>query len=65
MNKDSQLTSFIKSISWRIVATLTTIGIAYFLTGEVKTALSIGAIEFVLKFIVYYAHERVWVRLTK
>jgi uncharacterized membrane protein len=34
--------------------------IAYIVTGELGTAAIIGGIEFVLKFIMYYGHERAW-----
>ena len=58
--KESHLRSLLKATSWRVIATLTTTLIAYFITGEVETALTIGSIEFVLKFAIYYAHERAW-----
>lgn len=58
--RESPLRSLLKALSWRIVATTTTGLIAYFITGDVTLALSIGGIEFVLKFFIYYAHERVW-----
>jgi len=58
--KESHLRSLLKATSWRILATITTTVIAYFITGEVETALTIGGIEFVLKFAIYYAHERAW-----
>ena len=58
--KESHLRSLLKATSWRILATLTTTLIAYFITGEIETALTIGSIEFVLKFLIYYAHERLW-----
>lgn len=56
----SRTRSLAKALTWRVTATLTTALIAYFVTGEVKTAVLIGGIEFVLKFIIYYCHERVW-----
>ena len=58
--KESHLRSLLKAMSWRILATLTTILIAYFITGEIDVALMIGGIEFVLKFLIYYLHERAW-----
>ncbi len=58
--KESHLRSLLKAFSWRIVATLTTGLIAYFITGEIDTAVMIGSIEFVLKFGIYYLHERAW-----
>lgn len=58
--RESPLRSLLKAFSWRIVATTTTALIAFFITGDVATALSIGGIEFVLKFVIYYLHERAW-----
>ena len=57
---ESHLRSLMKAMSWRILATLTTILIAYFITGQIDIALMIGSIEFVLKFLIYYLHERAW-----
>jgi len=34
--------------------------IAYFITGEVNQALTIGGIEFFGKLLIYYLHERAW-----
>ncbi len=58
--RESPIRSLLKAFSWRIVATTTTALIAYFITGDVATAISIGSIEFVLKFFIYYLHERAW-----
>ena len=52
--------SLVKAISWRTIGTLDTITIAYFLTGQIKTAVSIGAIEIITKMILYFFHERLW-----
>ena len=60
MSKDSHIRSVLKGITWRIIATTTTTTIAYFITGEITTALSIGGIEFVGKVFIYYLHERLW-----
>ena len=61
---ESPLRSAVKGVTWRLVATFTTILIVYFITGEQAKALQIGAIEFVPKFVVYYFHERAWVRIS-
>ena len=58
--RESPLRSLLKAFSWRIVATTTTALIAFFITGDIATAISIGSIEFVLKFFIYYGHERAW-----
>ena len=49
-----------KAITWRLIATLDTFIIAWFITGEVIVAASIITIEVITKFIFYYFHERAW-----
>jgi len=63
--KYSNFKSFIKSISWRIVGTIDTIVISFFITGQMKMALSIGSIEVISKIVLYYFHERAWEKVTK
>lgn len=58
-------TSLIKSLSWRMLATLTTIIISYAVTKEIKFAMTIGGIEVIAKILLYYVHERVWCRISK
>jgi len=50
----------LKTISWRIMATVDTIIISYLITGKISLALSIGFFEFITKLILYYIHERLW-----
>lgn len=52
--------SIIKSVSWRILSTLTTILIVFIVTKNKSFAISIGAFEMIIKILVYYFHERVW-----
>jgi uncharacterized membrane protein len=54
----------VKSLVWRIIATLTGATIAWFLTGEIETAGKFIIIEFPLKMIIYYMHERGWESIT-
>lgn len=58
--KESHLRSILKGFTWRIIATSTTITIAYFITGTIGDALKIGFIEFFGKIFIYYLHERLW-----
>ena len=58
--KDSRTRSLLKGLTWRVVATTTTILIVWALTGDTQIALQIGAIEVVAKVVVYYLHERAW-----
>lgn len=57
---ESNLRSFLKGISWRLLGTIDTIIVSYILTGAIKIALSIGTIELFSKLILYYFHERIW-----
>ena len=57
---ESPKRSIAKSISWRIVGTLDTILISWFVTGTLKMAFSIGMIELVTKMALYFFHERIW-----
>ena len=52
--------SLIKSISWRFIATVTTMSIVYLFTGELKLAAEVGVVEVVTKLMFYYGHERLW-----
>lgn len=50
----------LKTITWRIIATILTFIIALLLTGEVHVSLGIMSIEFFVKMFFYYLHERIW-----
>ena len=52
--------SILKAASWRLWGTIDTILIAFLITGKVKLAVSIGAIEIFTKTAFYYLHERLW-----
>jgi uncharacterized membrane protein len=52
--------SIIKSLSWRVTATVSTVIISWFITGEINAALQIGFIEFFAKLMLFYGHERFW-----
>ncbi|MBM7624693.1 DUF2061 domain-containing protein [Sporohalobacter salinus] len=49
-----------KTVTWRIIATTTTLLIVYFLTGQLELAGSAVAIEVIAKSIIYYLHEIAW-----
>ena len=60
---DSRARSVSKALTWRVTATFPTAVIAFFITGELGTAVAIGSIEFFMKFVIYYAHERLWLKV--
>ncbi len=55
--------SIAKTISWRVVATIITGGVTYFLTGRLDFAVTVGLADTGVKFFSYYAHERIWTRI--
>lgn len=57
---EKHIRSFLKAISWRIVATLTTICIVFAFTGDVFVSGGVGVVESLIKIFVYYLHERIW-----
>tara|TARA_R110001583_G_scaffold52033_2_gene161849 strand:+ start:446 stop:661 length:216 start_codon:yes stop_codon:yes gene_type:complete len=59
----SKSRSLIKAISWRIVGTLDTMCLAWLITGSPLVGLKIGVLELATKFIFYYIHERVWLKI--
>ena len=61
---ESRSRSLIKGLTWRVVATLTTIVIAWAITGDVDIAIQIGFIEVFAIFAIYYVHERAWLHFT-
>ena len=60
---DKPIKSLMKSVSWRIVGTIDTMIISYFITGKVTIAVSIGSVEVITKTILYYFHERLWAHI--
>ena len=52
--------TLMKTVSWRIVATLTTGTIVFIFTGKFLLSLGVMGVEVVAKILFYYIHERVW-----
>ncbi len=63
MIKETNIRSLAKGISWRILASLTTMGIVYALFGNLTLAAATGAFEIVAKIILYWGHEKIWQKI--
>ena len=50
----------LKTMSYRILGTLTTVIVAYSLGASLKVSSMLGVGELVLKPVIYFFHERVW-----
>jgi uncharacterized membrane protein len=60
MIENSLKRHILKTISYRILGTLTTVIIAYFLGASLKVSSMLGVGELVLKPVIYFLHERLW-----
>ena len=63
--KESKTRSILKGLTWRILATATTFLLAWLFAKDLSVATSIAAVEFFIKFGIYYAHERAWQALPR
>jgi len=63
MYKETNKRSIVKGISWRVIATTTTITIVYFFFDRLDLAIAAGMIETVLKVGLYWLHERLWFKV--
>ena len=61
--KVSYKATLIKTIIWRILATVLTFLSAWLVTGNVKVGLAIGGVEALVKVIGYFTFERLWNKL--
>lgn len=52
--------SWFKAVSWRAVATTTTMALVYGLTGQLELMVGVGLLDLILKLIFYFLHERAW-----
>ena len=49
-----------KAVTWRIIASITTAIIAYMFGLPPKAVGAVFVADLVIKFVLYYIHERVW-----
>ena len=63
MTRDIRIRSLIKTITWRILASLDTFLIAWLVSGSISVGGWIATIEVITKIILYYFHERAWNRV--
>jgi len=59
----SKKRSLAKSLTWRVIAIVSTFGIGYMLTGSFAFAASLTLISNVINFVLYYLHERIWLKV--
>ena len=60
MSAELKKRTLVKTMTWRVTASITTFLIAWILTGDLLIGISIGSIEAIAKIFLYYYHERIW-----
>lgn len=61
--KEKKRRSVIKALTWRFLATMTTMSLVYIFTGNAEMSLTVGVFDVIIKLVVYYFHERAWNRV--
>lgn len=56
--------SFIKAITWRLFGSLDTFILSWIITGHIVIALTITSVEFFTKILLYWLHERIWLKIS-
>jgi len=57
---DSRKRSIVKTITFRIIASITTMILVFIFTDNFTLAGIIGILDLISKLAIYYLHERVW-----
>jgi len=60
---ESRVRSLTKSLTWRIVGVVVLFIVSYLLTGDVPKASAITVTFNLVQIVLYYFHERIWVRI--
>lgn len=61
--RETNKRTILKTVSWRIIATITTMTLVYLFTGRITLAFGIGMLEVVIKMVAYFFHERLWTKV--
>ena len=62
---NSQKLHLSKAVTWRIIASITTVLIAFSFGLPQKAVAGVFVADLIIKFILYYGHERMWYNLAK
>lgn len=62
--QETNMRSVAKSITFRVLATLTTMILVYIFFRRLDLAAIIGGLEMLIKLILYFFHERIWNRVS-
>lgn len=57
---EQKIRSVVKSVSWRLVATLNGFLIALMILSDFKQSMKISVVANITGMLLYYFHERIW-----
>jgi len=60
---ESHKRSLTKGLTWRIIATVSTVILVFIVTKNFSLTIQIGFLDVMIKFILFYAHERAWINV--
>lgn len=63
MKTETRLRSFVKAVVWRLFGLIILSIISYLYLGNWHESLSISIMFNIVRFILYYVHERIWNRI--
>ncbi len=60
---ETKTRTILKTVTWRVLATCTTMLLVYLFTKRLTLSLGIGAVEVTIKMLIYFLHERLWLKI--
>ena len=59
----SKKRSIIKAVTYRMLSSLVTCLMIYFFFRDASLSISVGFVDLLLKIVIYYLHERIWIKM--
>lgn len=63
IDHDTRTESLLKTVTWYLSDSILTGIVSLIVTRDVRTAISIAGLQQTTELVLYYFHERVWVKL--
>jgi uncharacterized membrane protein len=57
---DTNSRSMAKAVSYRVLGSASTMGIVFLFSRDVPVSVGAGLLDFVVKVVLYFLHERLW-----
>lgn len=64
LSGEAHTRTIVKAISWRVIATITTMTIVFLFTRRIILTLGVGLAEIIAKITFYYLHGRIWHKIS-